>query len=295
MLQAIVLIVVSISTLETNQAGLRFNSVTMTVGADGMLYRGGTHFLGVGQSFVVFPTAQQSVRFQGSESISARTLNGLDLALEVSFNFRLGLSVTELTTLYYNHGEFEEVSALYNRIARNVVRTVSSEFDAFSFFFNRTLVEARMNVDLSSQLDEVNGILDSLQLLDVRLPTRFSDARVRQLNAVQEKEAAANEKRVAEISAATRINQTNIEVNSILINAEKDAEQTIIASRADINKLVQRLRAESSGFEQIKSQLGLDADRMLGYVYVDALQEARRAGKSIKMRVPTGNFQPFAP
>jgi regulator of protease activity HflC (stomatin/prohibitin superfamily) len=265
----------------------------MTVGGDDTLYRGGTHFLGVGQSFVVFPTAQQSVRFQGSEAISARTLNGLNLFLEVSFNFRLGLSITDLTNLYYSYGEFEEVSTLYNRIARNVVRTVSSEYDAFSFFFNRTLVEARMNVDLASQLDEVNGILDSFQLLDVRLPTRFSDARVRQLNAVQEKEAAANEKRVAEIGAATRINQTNIEVSSILINAEKEAEQKRIAAGADINKLVSRLAAEASGFEQIKTQLGLDSQRMLGYVYVDALQEARKEGKVVKMRVPTGTFKPF--
>jgi hypothetical protein len=289
-----VLIVVSFSTLEPTEAGLRYNGVTINVGADNQLWTAGRHFLGVGHWFVKYPTTQQSVKFQGDNAIVARTRNGLDVTLDVSFNFRLKITLTDLRNLYYSFGEMEAVSTVYNRIARNVVRTVSSEYDAFAFFFNRTTVETKMNVRLQTQLDRFHGLLDSFQLLDVKLPERFAEARVRQLNAVQEKEAAANEKRVAQISADTRVNKTAIEVQSILIEANKVAEQLRIAASADINQFTKRLSAEQTGYLEIKNQLGLTEDELLGYIYVTALQSARASGKRITMRIPDSSFRPFA-
>lgn len=291
--QIITLIATSFSTLEANQVGLRYDSVAVQVANDGTLFAAGVHFLGVGHWFIVYPTTQQSVKFQGSEAIQARTRNGLEVSLDVSFNFRLKRSLTDLVELYYDFGEMEEVATVYNRIARNVVRTSASRYDAFAFFFNRTQVETEMTLSLRSQLDKTHGLLDSFQLLDVTLPSRFSEARVKQLNAVQEKEAAANEKRVAQISADTRINQTSIEVEAIIITANKEAQQQRIAAAADINQLQRRTAAEAAGFRKIKDELNLSPVDTLGYVYVDALQEARSNGKPITMRVPAGKYKFF--
>jgi len=291
--QIAILIGTSIHSLEPNEVGLNYNSVSMNVAEDNELWTAGLHFLGVGHYFVRYPTSQQSVRFQGQDAITARTFNGLGVSLEVSFNFRLKVALGDLKQLYYQFGEFDEVSTVYNRIARNVVRTTASKYDAFAFFFNRTLVETEMSLGLQTQLDRTNGLLDSFQLLDVNLPARFSDARVKQLNAVQEKEAAANEKRVAEISAETRINKTSIEVEAIIIEANKVAEQRRIAAAADINQLVRRIDAEADGFKKIQTQLALAPHDTLGYVYVDALQEARGKGSAVTMRVPQGKYVPF--
>lgn len=146
---------------------------------------------------------------------------------------------------------------------------------------------------LSTELNTLHALVDSFQLLDVQLPPRFAEARVRQLNAVQEKEAAANEKRVAEISAQTRINQTAIEVESILVNASKDANARLISAEADVNQITQRLGAEADGFASIAAQLGLSPDELLEYIYIDALEEGRERGRTVTLRVPRGGFTPF--
>ena len=82
-------------------------------------------------------------------------------------------------------------------------------------------------------------------------------------------------------------------MEAIIITANKEAQQQRIAAAADINQLQRRTAAEAAGFRKIKDELNLSPVDTLGYVYVDALQEARSNGKPITMRVPAGKYKFF--
>lgn len=61
--------------------------------------------------------------------------------------------------------------------ARNVLRDVMAEFTALDVFYNRTQIESEMSVELIDKLQsDYNVQVQSFQLLDLQLPTRFSQA-----------------------------------------------------------------------------------------------------------------------
>lgn len=81
----------------------------------------GRHQLGVGHSFFKFPKTLQTTSIG---NVACRTRDGLDLDVDVQFNWRLDISLGNLLELLYDYGDIDQVNVLYNRIARNVVRYV---------------------------------------------------------------------------------------------------------------------------------------------------------------------------
>jgi len=56
-------------------------------------YIGGIHFLGVGHSFIKYPKTVQTIEFSeeraaNGASIKSRTLDGLEVILEISFQYK---------------------------------------------------------------------------------------------------------------------------------------------------------------------------------------------------------------
>lgn len=274
----VILIAVSFSSLEPNEVGLRYNRVAQEI-EDKELFTSGRHFIGPGHTFVRYTTAVQTVKFNtdfdaDAGPITARTQDGLTVTLGFSFNYRLREELTELFNLYHSYGEMGDVSVFYNRLARNVVREVASEFTAFSMITNRTAAQVRMLEDLSQEISESHGSVDSVQLLEVSLPARFEDARVRLETASQDAEQARAERANSEQQAANDIRAAGVAASSIINRAEADAESTRLQASAIADSLAARLAANRAAYATVKSQLGLSEEQLLAYIYLQSLREA---------------------
>lgn len=86
-----ILIILGFSTLEATELGLDYSSISKNV--DRQIYENGLHFLGIGHSFIRYPKMVQTIEFsreRGADltSIQSRTKDGLEVVLEVSFQFQ---------------------------------------------------------------------------------------------------------------------------------------------------------------------------------------------------------------
>jgi hypothetical protein len=85
------LLVLGFSTLEATELGLDYSWVSKNV--DSTVYNNGLHFLGIGHSFVRYPKMVQTIEFsreRGADlaSIQSRTKDGLEVVIEVSFQYQ---------------------------------------------------------------------------------------------------------------------------------------------------------------------------------------------------------------
>ena len=104
-------------------------------------------------------------------SLEARTVDGLEVILEVQYQFRLNPDLESVVRIYYDWGLRFELA--YAIVARNILRDIASNWTAYQFFYNRTEIEASMQYDLQKRIEQDGGMLDDLQLLDITLPTAF--------------------------------------------------------------------------------------------------------------------------
>lgn len=85
----IVLIVISFSSVGVAEYGLDYSGISKTI--DKQIYNPGLHWLGLGHSFITFPSTVINMQFSDFEaradapSIKSRTLDGLEIDIEVSF------------------------------------------------------------------------------------------------------------------------------------------------------------------------------------------------------------------
>ena len=86
----VVLLVLGFSTLEATEYGLDYSWISKTV--DRKVYDNGLHFLGIGHSFIRFPKMVQTIDFSKERTanrppVQSRTLDGLEVILEISFQY----------------------------------------------------------------------------------------------------------------------------------------------------------------------------------------------------------------
>mmetsp|Transcript_27166 Transcript_27166/g.24044 ORF Transcript_27166/g.24044 Transcript_27166/m.24044 type:complete len:170 (+) Transcript_27166:28-537(+) len=144
----LVLVFTSFRSLEVNEIGLNYSGITKSVDRD--LFTSGIHFLGVGHSFIKYPTTVQTFEFsksRGSDApnVRSRTKDGLEVELEISFQY-LYIS-TQLYDLYMNYGQKENLPC--KKIAIDILTDVATQYKASQFFFDKEKISSTMQKQLN--------------------------------------------------------------------------------------------------------------------------------------------------
>lgn len=243
------------------------------------LHSNGVAYVGPSNRFIRFPTTQ----VQEQMTVRARTLDGLAVETEISFNFALLQNVNSLVSLFYHYGEFDAedgVAVAFNRMGRNIFRTVLSDVSAVQLLVNRAGVEASMQSRLGEALAAQGARVDSVQILDINYPDAFDNARVRQETAIQSANRAQNELSVARIDAQTSVNRAEREAASYQLNAQATAQTTRLNTVAKIAALKADMSAQAAAYAQARAELQLSSEELAAYVATDtlaALQESASA------------------
>lgn len=214
-----------------------------------------------------------------TSSLLARTEDGLQVTLDISFQYRLTETIDAIIQLY---SDFQDnYRPAYVRIARNVLRDVASEFQAFQYFYNRSVVGAKMRDVLNSALANHSATVQAFQLLNVELPERFADAIEATEVARQAIENAKYQQDVAKTEANTRVEEAKRQAEIILLEASATAKSTTLQAAADANITLRQMEAETAAYKTIQTELELDEDQLLSYVWLKAIQTRRPTTENV--------------
>lgn len=175
----VVLIAISFKSLNVEEYGLCKSSWSKTI--EDEPYTNGRHFIGPFKKFVKYPNTLQSIIMSDTDmdavepAILSRTKDGVEVSLEISFQYQLIL--TKLRELYFMYGEEHERIIKY--VAIDGITDMATEFTAYEFFNNRTAVDSYMQDGMvqkfNSSLSGI-GYLQEFQLRDYTLPPDFEAA-----------------------------------------------------------------------------------------------------------------------
>jgi regulator of protease activity HflC (stomatin/prohibitin superfamily) len=276
----IVLLATSFVVLEPNWVGIEYNPNFQQIDQS-RIYEPGRHFLGPGHYFIKYPTTAERIE----ESIQARTHDGMKLTLKFTFNFKLR-TTTELIDLYLKYGDYEQLTHLYARIARNSVRLVASNYTAFDFFPKRSEIQEAMVVRVNSDIDVWSATVENFQLQELVLPAAFEQARTRQIAAREEEQKAEYERDNARINANSLVNQARKKAEVILYNADAKAKSILLSAQADKDSQSAKLAVEVESFGNIKEALQFTDKELLSFVWVDAMKNKLSAKTLLGAGIP---------
>ena len=238
----------SFGVLGPTDMGLDYDSINIRIN-EVDLFENGRYFIGLGHEFIIFPKRLKTIRMsdqassgggegeEGEERVTsqllARTMDGLPVTLDLSFQYRLMPSAESLVKLYKDFQT--DYESAYIRIARNVLRDVAADYQAFNYFYNRSVISSAMRGSLDVALMQHSATVQSFQLLNILLPPRFSSAIEETEIARQEIENAGYQQAVSITEANTRVREAERQAKIILLAANATAANITLQARAIIS------------------------------------------------------------
>jgi len=252
----------------------------------------GRHPLGLGHRIIHFDTKLVTVDFSSSRSnseyragndIVARTSDGLEVELEVSFQYHF--NITNIKQVYEKFGE--DAAPIISLLAIDTVTRESTKFNASYFFSSRTDISEKIRAELEKDLIEKAFCeVDLFQLRSVSLPSVYEAAIQATEVAKQDFQKAEQERPNREVVGQTTRQVAIQTAQTIGLQANATAETIYIDNKAYIEQfnLTQKLQAQ--GFSGIYASLNQSEADLLEYMDVRALRDhpSSRSVISIPMK-----------
>jgi len=277
----ILLIVFSFGVVEPTYQALVMNSNLMQIEFkdgttdSGELYTEGRYFLGIGKSFITFPRTFLTIDYKASQgdAISIRSKDGLVIQIDVAFQYTLTTNGRDLLALYLRWQL--EYDPVFGKIARNVIRDVAARYDAFEFFFNRSLIVGDITASLGVYFERVGCSLSNFQLLEISLPDAFSRA-IQQTEVTRTKisEATVQQTKTL-IEAETNLLAAKKQAEVIVTQAKARADAVLIQKKQDALSRKTTIEQELIAIKSLKSQLNFTTEELLNYLMIEGLKDSK--------------------
>lgn len=270
----VALIAMSFSILEVDEYGLDYSWISQSV--SNTSYNSGWHFLGVGHHFVRFPKVVQTIEFSKTDkeadwpSLTSRTNDGLEVTLEVSFQYML--QAEKIYDLYMNFGE--SYKNVFIREAIEVITTAATNYSAYGFFMNRTIIGTDMQMYLTKALNSsYYASVEFFQLRSVDLPPEFDKAIADTEVAKQNITKASAQFNASLVNMQTELYQAQYAANVTINLAKGQAEATVISANASAQSFELVQEAQAKAYKQIKDDLNMDSEDFIDYLKARAIRD----------------------
>eukprot|EP00933_Yihiella_yeosuensis_P019152 TRINITY_DN15540_c1_g2_i1.p1 TRINITY_DN15540_c1_g2~~TRINITY_DN15540_c1_g2_i1.p1 ORF type:complete len:327 (+),score=53.70 TRINITY_DN15540_c1_g2_i1:40-981(+) len=269
----VILVVASLASLEYTEIGLNYSWFSSDVDTQG--YGAGLYLLGPGHSFIRFPSTVQTIQFSNERGSSggmlrSRTSDGLEVSLEVSFQYQL--NVTSAYDLYHKFGT--DYERIYVNMAMDLLTRVATIYNASQFFSDRQKIALGMEEELKSHFG-TDGYcsIPFFQLRSVDLPKAFDDAIQDTEVKKQDIQTAQAEYGNQEVQMQTQVLQALQQAKAIALKANASAQTILLNMNAYVKQfaLAQELQAES--LKPLYGKLNKDEKLLLEYMSVRALRD----------------------
>lgn len=269
-----VLFFFSFDTLEYQEYGLNFSRISETV--ERKPYTSGRYYLGIANHFIRFPRMVNSVLFSDEDAgakqgpaLQSRTRDGLNVRLEVSFQYRLKFE--KVYDLYSTLGKDYEPAFL--RMAIEQLATAATDHSAHFFFTNRTAISAVMHQRLNDHFQErAFSEVPFFQLRTVHLPHDFEEA-IRETQVKQQDiQIATLEQKTKTVTFKTRVLQAEQDVKVLVNQAEAEAASIKATNKAYCKQYKVTQDLQTSALSQLAKTSDWNAAQLLHYMRIRALR-----------------------
>jgi hypothetical protein len=271
----VVLFCFSFGTVEYQEIGLNYSWISQTVEASP--YSNGRYYLGIGNHFIKFPRMVVSIFFLNDLSqdahgpaLRSRTKDGLNVELEISFQYRL--KPMDVHDMYQTLGEGYE--STFVRMAIEQLTSAATKHDAHFFFTNRTTISNEMHKTLEDHFNRsAFAEVPFFQLRTVHLPSEFEDAIKETQVKQQEIQIAQLEQKTKTVTFQTKVLQAEQAVK--VLNNQAEAEAASIAAHNDAyNKQYAYTQdLQTTSLQKLKAASGWNSVELLEYLRVRAVRE----------------------
>lgn len=272
---SIVIFFISFDTLEYQEMGLNYSWISETV--ESKSYPSGRYYLGLGNHFIKFPAMVKSVFFLDDMSpntqgpaLQSRTRDGLNVRLEVSFQYRLVFN--DLYKLYTTLGVQYERTLV--RMAIEQLTTAATTHNAHNFFNNRTVIGEEMHSLLEAHFKRhAYAEVPFFQLRTVHLPTNFEEAIQETQVKQQEIQIASAEQSQNKVSYETRVLQAKQAVRVMANQGEAEAQAILAQNEAYCTQYSVTQTLQSKALKGLMSSAKWEPKHLLEYLKIRAVRE----------------------
>jgi hypothetical protein len=280
---ALILVVGGIKSVEITEYGLQENMLTRKVEKEP--YLSGRYWIGPWCRFIKFPAVVKTIQFsdsrlqddlgideQGDPMLRSRTADGLDVTIELSFQYQLHQG--KLYNLYTTMGAGRSFHDLFVRVAIDRLTEIATEYTANEFFIDRTKIGKAMEKLLKGDFEaRLYATIFSFQLRAVGLPDEFEKA-------IQQTEVKKQDVHVAEaeqisnkVSLETELMKANRRVKVKANNADGFAQSVMLENTADIEQFTATQEKTAESYKGVLKNLDDKENDLLAYVQSRVLRD----------------------
>ena len=266
------LILFGFSSLEATELGLNYSWISKTISPE--VKENGLYFIGIGHSFIKFPKTVQTIEFSEEKTanrgpIESRTSDGLEVTLEISFQYIL--QPDKLYDLYNTYGP--KYDNVFQNIAINILTEEATKYTAYNFFMDRGKIKDDFQYELNLRFDKnCFSNIQFLQLRSVNLPNLFEQSIQESEVKKQDIQKAQAEQNKVKIEIDTKIKAAEYQKNVIINKAEGEAQAIIKQNEAYVEALLRTQNTQTNAFKNLKDTLQLTNENLLDFMKTKLLK-----------------------
>jgi len=261
-----VLLILGFSSLEATEFGLDYSWLSKTINPQ--VKENGLYFIGIGHSFIKFPKNLQTVEFSNDRTatrkpIESRTLDGLEVTLEISFQYLL--QSENLFTLYNTFGP--DYTKVFNNVAVDLLTEEATKYTAYDFFMDRGKIKSDFQEFLDKAFSRICfANISFLQLRNVDLPNLFEQSIQESEVKKQDIQKAQAELNKVKVEVDTRVKSAEYQKNVTINAAEGEAGAIVKENDAHVTSLNQVQTAQGEAYKIMKNTLQMTNPQLLNYI-----------------------------
>lgn len=262
--------------VEITEYGLHYNLLTRKVSKKH--YPSGRYFIGPWSTFIKFPSVVKTIQFsdskfqgdlgmdeQGDPMLRSRTRDGLDVSIELSFQYQL--NGTDLYDLYTTMGAGLDFHRTYVRMSIDRLTEIATEYTANEFFVERTKIGKAMEIALRKDFEaKLYATIFSFQLRSVALPQDFESAIQMTEVKKQDVQVAQQEQKSTVVAWETKLMQAERQVKVKANQADALAQAVMLENTADIQQFTATQEKAADSYSGVRKSLDDKEGDLLAYV-----------------------------
>ena len=267
------LILFGFSSLEATELGLNYSWISKTISPE--VKENGLYFIGIGHSFIKFPKTVQTIEFSEEKTanrgpIESRTSDGLEVTLEISFQYIL--QPDKLYDLYNTYGP--KYDNVFQNIAINILTEEATKYTAYNFFMDRGKIKDDFQNELNKIFEDICfSNIQFLQLRKVNLPILFEESIQESEVKKQDIQKAQAEQNKVKIEIDTKIKAAEFQKDVIINQADGEAKAIIKQNDAYVESLLKMQDMQTLAYKNLKESLGLSNEDLLDFMKMKIVKE----------------------
>lgn len=270
---ASILIGIAVKKVENDEVALVYNTISKSFDYNQTPLQQGRYFLPIGTKLFKFKRTFQLKSLEGNDSVDCVTRDGLEVNLEVTFQYRI--KQDKLTSLFLLTGEdFENLIELQTLAA---IRDTCGKWTSSDFYYQRQQVQDDIGQSVDTNLNTIYCDGGFLQLVNVKFDQSFVSAIQQVQVSSQDIIQALNERAQVITQAQTVLLQAEQTANIILIKARAEAQVRIIQANNEAQSINATMSSQKTAFYSLKQTLNMGTNALIDYVRLQSYQKIKRA------------------